>query len=258
LKKKQPKWRKRLKLEQSYIKHFEEFSEEDLIDKANSTSFLSSNHDTVVSLDWPHFCYFATEACGGVSGWCYTLTGINMTDSQAKKSALTDVVARRYPNIFAERVESELRLHIKRKTIKYLNLRYSGAGELHPDHLNAILAIKTKGINLWGFTKNPKLALILIENNISVLYSCDLTTSRNQIEWARNNNIPLAYSSDGIHDIPPENTFVTFPIHVSGRVSELVDHNTLCPKVVEEFLNGDRTPAWCQQRCKRCHNATQY
>lgn len=248
-----PKWRGRLAVERTFIDEYEELSDEALSRLAESTDPLSSNHDTVLSVDWPHFCSFATDACGGKRGWCYTFAGFHVTPAQARKVALNDVLARRVPAAFAERVAHCVREHVRRQRLPYENLRFSGSGEITVAHVPALQAIAVRGVRLWGFTKNPHVAEALTSMDIAVLFSCDHTTNPAHIERVRAFGLPIAYSSKGIEDVPPPGTLVTFPVHVSGRVTEVVDHPSVCPKVVEEFVHGTRTPAWCQERCQKCH-----
>lgn len=248
-----PKWKSRLATEREYIRAFERLNEHRLHETGRDGSILSSNHDTVITLDWPHYCSYATEACGGPQGWCYTFAGFHVTPAQARKVALNDVLARRAPRLLADLVSREVMEAVRQRRIRYPNLRFSGSGEVHPSHIPALVEIASRGIQLWGFTKNPHVARALKAESISVLFSCDQTTPAAHLLKARSMGVPLAYTSTGVNDRPPVGTLVTFPVHVSGRVSEVVDDRTLCPKVEEEFLAGVRTPAWCQARCKRCH-----
>ena len=214
---------------------------------------LSVNHDTGFSLDWPHYCSFATEACGGERGWCYTFAGFHVSKSQAQKVALNDVMARRLPLQFAQRVVTCVQAHVSSGRLPYPNLRFSGSGEITLHHIDALEAIDELGVQLWGFTKNPIVAERLSTIGVAVIFSSDRTSDPSHVERARNYGVKLAYSSVGVDDRPPGEIFVTFPVHVSGRVTEVVDHPSVCPKVVEEFLHGTRTPGWCQERCQRCH-----
>ena len=73
---------------------------------------------------------------------------------------------------------------------------------------------------------------------------------------AREFNFPFGYTSTSVDDLPPEDTIVTFPLHRIGRVREVVDSDTVCPKVLADFLDDFRPPASCQDHCRRCHNPT--
>lgn len=251
-----PKWRRRLAVERSFVADYEVLGNAELEAMAEGADLLSSNHDTVLSLDWPHYCSYATEACGGRRGWCYTFAGFHVTPAQARKVALNDVLARRVPHAFANRIATCIMSEVRRGTLPYPNLRYSGSGEISLAHVSAIEDIASRGVRLWGFTKNPQVAEALHRASVPVIFSSDRTTPADHLSIPRSLGIPLAYSSAGVDDLPPPGTVVTFPVHISGRVTEAADHPSLCPKVVEEFLHGDRTPAWCQTRCQRCHLKT--
>jgi len=216
---------------------------------------LSSNHDTVVSLDWPHYCSHATEACGGKRGWCYTLSGHHVTDAHAEKVAINDIASRRCPETLAEQVAVEVFALVEKRNLPYPNLRFSGSGEVQAHHIPALRLIVQRGVRLWGFTRNPAMAGALREIGASAIFSCDATTPYERLDLARRMGFSLAYSSRGVSDPPPIDALVTFPVHVSGRVFESVEHPSLCPKVVEEFFTGTRHFAWCQERCHRCHKA---
>lgn len=248
-----PKWRHRLNVERSHVSQFEALSERELASLAQQNDPLSSNHDTVLSIDWPHYCSFATEACGGPRGWCYTFSGFHVTPAQARKVALNDVLARRLPKEFAMRVTQCVRKHVERGRLPYENLRFSGAGEISISHVPALESIQSLGVRSWGFTKNPHVAEQLAGLGIAVIFSADHSTDPCHLGLAQELGVPIAYSSRSISDSPPKGVLVTFPVHISGRVSEVIDHPTVCPKVVEEFIHGIRTPAWCQNRCQKCH-----
>ena len=167
---------------------------------------------------------------------------------------MTDSIARNHPRLFTEIVAAEINKLVSSNEIPYPNLRFSGSGELHPAHLPAIFLLKEQGINLWGFSRNIRVAIELRQHDINVLFSCDITTPVSRIEEARENSLQLAYTSTGVTDIPPAGTFVTFPLHRSGKVREIVLTDSICPKVAQEYLEGKRAPAACQTRCTRCHS----
>jgi hypothetical protein len=133
-------------------------------------------------------------------------------------------------------------------------LRYSGSGEATEAHVPALAAVAEQGVHLWGFTRRLNVAESLVECGIAVIVSCDGTTDPGFIRDARRRGLQLAYSSNGVDDHPPAGTIVTFPVHRVGRVREVVDDVSLCPKVVADFLHDERPPASCQAVCRRCHN----
>ncbi len=249
----QPKWKRRLVVELEAQRSMHDLSDGELRASLEENGVLSENHDTVVSLDWPHFCSHATEACGGVRGWCYTLSGHHVSSSHARKVALNDLGARRIPEAFAAIVFEEIKARTENGELEYANVRFSGSGEVQKHHVAALGLIAARGIRVWGFTKNPTLAVALRNLGIAAIFSFDHSTRRVHLKAAMKSGIPLAYSSRSVADAPPVPVLVTFPVHASGRVTEAIDHPTLCPKVVEEFLTSTRRRGWCQQRCLRCH-----
>jgi len=248
-----PKWRRRLKVELAVQRRIDVALSDDELRARLRRGVLSLNHDTVVSLDWPHYCSFATEACGGKRGWCYTLSGHHVTDAHAEKVAINDLAAHRCPEALAEQVVLEVTALVKKGSLPYPNLRFSGSGEVQTHHVPALRSIVQRGVRLWGFTRNPSMAAALRDIGVSAIFSCDTTTPDERIGAARSLRVALAYSSRGVDDPPPADALVTFPVHVSGRVLESIKHPSLCPKVVEEFLTGVRRSGWCQERCQRCH-----
>ena len=247
------KWRSRLSVERAEIERFEDLDLKELSDLLCAADPLSANHDTVYSLDWPHYCSFATEACGGARGWCYTFSGFHVSRTQAAKVAANDVMARRLPALFARRVVDSVQQQVRAGRLHYPNLRFSGSGEITLQHIPALAEISKLGVNLWGFTKNPAIASRLAQLGVAVIFSSDHTSEPKNVAAARSAGVPIAYSSIGAGDRPPDDVLVTFPVHVSGRVTEVVDHPSVCPKVVDEFLHGTRVRGWCQDRCRRCH-----
>lgn len=249
------KWRRRLDLELRHSASFEELTPQQWRLLLRRHRMTCSNFDTVISLDWPHYCYSATTACGGPSGWCYTIQGRHAAASHHRKVALADAAARCIPDVFVERVVDELNEALHRGAISDLNLRYSGSGEMTVHHLPALRALDKQGVRLWGFTRNLVVAVALRTAGIAVIFSCDATTRPADIRRARDSEIPLGYTSTGVDDLPPRGTLVTFPLHRSGRVPEVVDTPSLCPKVVEEYIEGRRRPGLCQS-CRRCMSPT--
>jgi hypothetical protein len=250
------KWQIRLEEELSLRKPFDDLDPLQWRQKLKNTKLLSDNYDTVVSLDWPHYCGGATVGCGGEDGWCYTLGGqLGGGAKRSKRAAMTDSLARNHPLLFAEIVAAEVNKLVLTRDISYPNLRFSGSGELHAAHLPAMFMLKDRGINLWGFSRNIRTAIELRKHGISVLFSCDFTTPVNKIHKARRNGLRLAYTSMGVSDIPPDGAFVTFPLHRSGKVREIVLADSVCPKVEQEYLEGKRMRAACQTKCTRCHRS---
>jgi hypothetical protein len=250
------KWQIRLEEELSLREPFDGWNTDQWRRKLKAANLLSDNYDTVVSLDWPHYCGGATKGCGGKDGWCYTLGGqLGGGAKRSRRAAMTDSLARHHPELFGEIVAAEIEKLVSTREIRYPNLRFSGSGELHPAHLPAILQVKAQGINLWGFSRNIRMAIALQKHEISVLFSCDATTPDSRIAEAREHGLGLAYTSTGVSDKPPEGTFVTFPLHRSGKVKEIVLANSVCPKVAQEYLDGKRTRAACQTKCARCHHS---
>jgi hypothetical protein len=248
-----PKWKERLRLEIAAQAPLLCLSSGQLADLVRSKRMTSDNHDTVVSLNWPHYCSGATSACGGQSGWCYTFQGHQALSNHHPKVALTDLAAKTIPDVFAEKVAKEIKDLTNKGKLPYPNLRFSGSGETATTHLPALYNLIRHGIHLWGFTRNHKNAAGLKNAGASVIFSCDRTTKPKDLELARSSGLAIAYSSDSVSDRPPTGTIVTFPLHRSGAVKEVTDSPTVCPKVMEEFCFGDRDSGACQWRCNRCH-----
>ena len=248
-----PKWRRMLEKEMAERSAFEGLSELEWLKVLRGRGITSANHDTVLSLDWPHFCATATEACGGAKGWCYTFTGLQAGGSHVRKVAMVDALAVEWPGLFAKTVVAEVGRAVASGAIPYPNLRYSGSGELRMQHLEALANISAAGITLWGFTKNIAIARALRSLKISVIFSHDCTTDRAVLSTAVREEIPLAYISSGVDDRPNHPCVVVFPLHRSGRVGEIADVPMLCPKVVHEYLNQVRPAGSCQIVCQRCH-----
>lgn len=247
------KWKRKLGQEMRERRRLESQSKDQLLQLALERGLLSRNWDTVVSLDFPHYCVHATTNCGGVKGWCYTFQGYQARQPHAAKVALVDLVACRYPEDFARLVALEVRKEVESGRLHYPNLRLSGSGELAPAHFPAITCLCKTGVALWGFTRSVQVAQFLATLGIPILFSCDASTPPGAMEEARHARLPLAYTSTGIDDGPPSGTVVTFPVHREGKVREVVDDHTVCPKVVQEFLDGHREAASCQVKCQRCH-----
>ena len=139
-------------------------------------------------------------------------------------------------------------------SLSYPNLRFSGSGEVTEAHMAALAEVSRRGIRLWGFTRSLRLAGRLREIGASVIVSCDATSPPRLSEEARREGFPLAYSSSGVADAPPDGTLVTFaPVHRIGRVREVVDAPSLCPKVLTDFFEDHRPEGFCQRFCQRCH-----
>lgn len=248
-----PKWRRMLDRELAQRSNFERLSVDEWRRLLRARSVTSTNHDTVLSLDWPHYCVAASVACGGASGYCYTFTGLLAGNGHIRKVAMVDVLAMRFPELFAETVIAEVDRAVGAGALPYRNLRYSGSGELTIKHINALALVAEGGVHLWGFTKSIEVAKALHEAGIAVIVSYDRSTPRPLIASANKEGLPLAYSSDGVEDIPPSESVVVFPIHRSGRIQEVADVPRLCPKVVHEYLNQERPAGTCQTVCQRCH-----
>jgi hypothetical protein len=247
------RWRLRLEKELAFRRDFENLDENSWRNLLKGRRVTSSNYDTVLSLDWPHFCTNATAACGGPQGWCYTFQGNQAGKLHNRHAAMVDVLARNFPGVFGEYVADEVRTVVREGQIPYPNLRYSGSGELVEAYLPALQEIRNRGVLLWGFTRNLRLAQELRKLGASVIISCDKTSPPGFIEQAVEQRFPLAYSSSGVEDRPPLGTLVTFPVHRVGRVREVVDSPTVCPKVLADFLDDCRPKASCQLICQRCH-----
>lgn len=248
------KWRLRLNEELSFGTSFENWSSTKWEEYLTKRRVLSDNYDTVVSLDWPHFCSGATEGCGGDHGWCYTLGGqLGGSSNRSSRAAVTDRLARDHPRLFSEIVRVEVDQLVKNGRLPYANVRFSGSGEVHNAHLPALIALAERGVHLWGFSRNLRVAAHLLEAEIAVLFSCDYTTPEQTILKALKLGLKLAYTSTGVDDRPAYDAFVIFPLHRSGRVREVVNSSEVCPKVLEEYLEGRRKRGACQFICKRCH-----
>jgi hypothetical protein len=247
------KWERRLREELSHRQHFAELDRAGWRKLLSRTRVTSDNYDTVLSIDWPHFCAGATDGCGGAGGWCYTLHGNQASQSHDAKVAMVDLAARRCPDLLASKVVSEVRAAVTRGALAYRNLRYSASGEVASAHIPALRLIADQGVRLWGYTRQVRIGVLLRSVGAAVLFSCDRSTSPATIEEARREGLGLAYTSLGVTDVPPSGRVVTFPLHRAGRVREVVDDPALCPKVVDEYLHESRNKAWCQARCVRCH-----
>jgi hypothetical protein len=252
-----PRWQQRLDKELAFRPEFAELDELSWRDLLKSRRVASSNHDTVLSLDWPHFCAQATPACGGPQGWCYTFQGNQAGRLHNRHAAMVDMLARKFPELFVERVTAEVSEAVNAGLMQYANLRYSGSGEVVEAYLPALQGLHGRGVKLWGFTRSLRLAHQLREIGAGVIISCDRTSPLSFAEQASAEGFPLAYSSSGVDDTPPNGTMVTFPIHRVGRVREVVDSPTVCPKVLADFLDDCRPKASCQLICQRCHNPSE-
>jgi hypothetical protein len=249
----QPRWQRRLTLELAHSREFEGLDElqwEMLLRKRRVTSV---NHDTVLALDWPHFCGHATEACGGRAGWCYTFQGNQANRLHNRHVAMVDALARSFPHLFGAAVAREVHEAVHDKRLPYANLRYSGSGEVVEAYIPALRQVCERGVHLWGFTRSVNMANALRELGAGVIFSCDRTTPVADLSTATMQGFPLGYTSADVNDRPPAGTVVTFPVHRVGRVREVVDCSSICPKVLADFLHDCRPPASCQQVCQRCH-----
>ena len=248
------RWRRRLEKERSYLGEFEHLTLLEWRDLLKKRKVTSSNHDTVLSLDWPHYCAHATVACGGPEGWCYTFQGRQATALHNRHAAMVDVLAKTHPALFAERVLAEVEKAVTDGEIPYKNIRFSGSGEMTEKHVDALGSVVASGVHAWGFTRNIAVAKKIRSIGAFVLLSCDATSPEGFAAEAIEAGFLLAYSSSGIEDLAPKGTLVTFPVHKVGRVKEVANVESLCPKVVSEFLHDDRPPSVCQQLCNRCHS----
>ena len=248
-----PRWRKRLQKEMAFRGEFADLDEAQWRDLLKRRRITSKNQDTVLALDWPHYCAQATEACGGVDGWCYTFQGNQTTKRHDRHVVMVDVLARRFPGIFAEKVSEEVKATVTSGGMKYPNLRYSGSGEVATGHIPALEGVADAGVHLWGFTRDLRIAECLRALGAAVIISCDASSSPDMVRRARAAGFSLAYSSAGVWDSPPPGTIVTFPVHKVGRVREVVDASSLCPKVVMDYLEESRPAGSCQLLCSRCH-----
>jgi hypothetical protein len=248
-----PRWRKRLIKELAFRGEFENLDHNAWKSLLRRRSVTSANHDTILSLDWPHYCAFATTACGGPEGWCYTFQGKQAGELHNRHAAMVHVLAVKEPLLFAEAVESEVIRAVSKGLLSYPNIRFSGSGEMIEAHVPALVEIARRGVKLWGFTRNLKLAEQLRTFGASVIISCDRTSPPSLIKQAQEKEFPLAYSSSGVDDVPPPGTLVTFPVHRVGRVREVVDTGSLCPKVLADYFEDARPRGYCQRYCHRCH-----
>jgi len=248
-----PKWQTRLAKEREYTSSFEGMTEAEWRVLMHGQKLLSNNHDTIVALDWPHYCTDSTVACGGQMGYCYTFQGNQAKPNHDRHVAMVDVLARSYPQLFGELVFEEIAVLVAKDILPYPNLRYSGSGEMTRAHLPALRAVHDRGVRLWGFTRSLVIAVRLREWGVGVLLSCDRTTNAIVVERALSLGIGLAYVSADVSDVPPRGTVVTFPIHRGGRVREVVEADTLCPKILDDFFFDMRPGGSCQSRCTRCH-----
>jgi hypothetical protein len=249
----EPKWQKKLKREIKYANKFHKLNENDWLVLLKKKPILSQNHDTVLAIDWPHYCYDASEGCGGQNGWCYTFQGFQANKAHDEKVAMVDVLAQKHPGLFAEFCKREVFEAVDKGRIPYPNIRVSGSGEIVFSHIPALLALIKAEIKLWGFTRNFKIGAILKKAGASILYSCDQTTPKIKVIAALNSGLPLAYTSRNVSDFPPKGTLVTFPLHRGGAVTEVLDHSSTCPKIIREFFEQKRDPGICQNYCTRCH-----
>jgi hypothetical protein len=247
------RWKRQFNKEKPFIKKFESEHESLRHLFLNGKKILSDNFDTVVSLDFPHYCNSATLGCGGGEGWCYTLVGHQVSAAHAEKVAATDVFCRKYPQEFAQLVAAEVHDAVRRGKLPYPNLRISGSGEISPSHITGLLQIIQENVHIWGFSKNIDLIEILNSQGAHFLFSMDSTTPEIVVAKASSAKVGIAYTSTSVTDHPTLSPKVVFPLHKVGRVGEVVDHAALCPKVIDEYLNGQRMPASCQSTCNRCH-----
>ena len=248
-----PRWRIRLNKELAHREEFASFDATAWRALFRTRSVTSLNHDTVLALDWPHYCAHATEACGGARGWCYTFQGRQASELHNRHVAMVDALARKKPALFAEIVHAEVTKEVAKGTLSYPNLRVSGSGEIVEAYVPALSEILRLGVWLWGFTRNLRVAARLQELGVSMIFSCDRTSDPAVVKKARSMGLRLGYSSADVSDIPPEGTVVTFPVHRVGRVQEVVDAPSLCPKVLSDFFHDSRPKAYCQSHCRRCH-----
>lgn len=248
-----PKWQLRLRVELEHKDKFSSLSAREWRTLLGTRTLCSSNHDTVLALDFPHYCTDATEGCGGAKGWCYTFQGRQANASHHQRVAMVDQLAQMHPQLFAETVRKEVHESVERGELQYPNIRVSGSGELMEKHVEALVAVSALGVHVWGFTKRLRVWKLLKQQGIELLFSIDRTSPQSAVEDAAKSGVRFAYTSTAVDDLPPEGTLVAFPLHRGGKVREVVDASMLCPKVVEDFYYGSRAKGWCQDRCKRCH-----
>jgi hypothetical protein len=166
---------------------------------------------------------------------------------------LVDTLARNFPQIFGELVAREVYKAVDDGQIPYPNLRYSGSGEVVLEYIAALTCVIARGIHLWGFTRDIQIARALRQIGAGVIVSLDKTSAPELAKAAVEERFGIAYSSSGIEDLPPPQTFVTFPVHRIGRVREVVDASSICPKVLADFYAEHRPAGYCQAACHRCH-----
>jgi hypothetical protein len=248
-----PRWSRRLEKELAFRPEFSHLDEQAWRQLLKNRRVASTNHDTVLSLDWPHFCHHATAACGGIDGWCYTFQGNQAGRLHNRHAAMVDVLARQWPQLFAEVVTAEVFEAVKNGMLPYPNLRYSGSGELVEAYLPALRDLQSRGVHLWGFTRSLDIARALRSFGAGVIVSCDRTSPTDFASVAHSEGFAIGYTSADVNDVPPKGTVVTFPIHRVGRVREVVASDTICPKVVADFLHDSRPKGSCQLVCRRCH-----
>lgn len=248
-----PRWRARLEKELNYSVEFDTLDAEGWVALLRVRSITSRNHDTVLSLDWPHYCAHSTPACGGPQGWCYTFQGNQASAAHNRHAAMIDRLAVRHPLLFARAVHREVEKAVRIGELSYPNLRLAGSGETIRAYVPALAEIVRLGVRLWGFTRDLQLAERLREVGVAIIASCDKTSPFGFVEHAEASGVPIAYTSEGVEDLPPAGTLVTFPLHRVGRVREVVDVPSLCPKVLADFLHDSRPQAFCQRYCQRCH-----
>lgn len=247
------KWQRLLKKELAHSGSLEQLSRDEVLDRVKKKGILSTNFDTVVSLDFPHYCVGATEGCGGSKGWCYTFQGFQSLSGHASKVGLVDYCIRTYPDIVVNLVVDEVQELVKKGRLPYPNLRFSGSGEVATMHIELLAEIKQRGVQLWGFSRNIKVATALKSVGIHVIFSCDHSTPSNVVSQAIRLQLPLAYTSCNVQDLPTYDVTVVFPLHRGGRVLQVADHAMNCPKVVAEYFEHSRKQASCQNLCTRCH-----
>lgn len=243
----------RLDQEMAHKHQFDSLSKVEWQSLLTKRKVCSTNHDTGLCLDFPHFCSEATTGCGGPEGWCYTFQGHQSSAAHHEKVMMVDQLAAAFPGLFGDAVAKEVREACARQLLAYPNVRVSGSGEIHERHLDALVEVRSRGVHVWGFTKRLKLWTLLAEANINLIFSVDSTTSIDTVREARRLGARLSYTSLSVSDVPPEGTVVTFPLHRGGKVREVVETTTLCPKVLEDYFDNQRRPNWCQTRCHRCH-----
>jgi hypothetical protein len=248
-----PRWRVRLEKELAHVGEFESLDEAEWASLLRVRSVTSRNHDTVLSLDWPHYCAHSTPACGGPEGWCYTFQGNQASIAHNRHAAMVDQLAINEPALFARTVRVEVEKAVASGQLAYPNLRLAGSGETIDAYVPALAEVVRHGVRVWGFTRNIRLAERLREAGVAVIVSCDRTSPPGFVERVTRSDFPIAYTSTGVDDHPPAETLVTFPVHRVGRVREVVDAPTLCPKVLADFLDDSRPEAFCQRYCQRCH-----